>query len=136
MTQLLYLLGSLAGVAALVGLCVLLFGRAVAKIDAVSAEDALRADVPGFRLGAFAASDDGSSALALDARDDAAYLIVARGHGLAIRKLSRQLLRRAARDGAILNLRLSDFTFPKARIVFAEQAAALEWENRLATWAA
>jgi hypothetical protein len=135
-TQLLYLLGSLAGVAALVGFCVLLFGRATARIDALAAEDALRADIPGFRAGAVTLSADAQAALVEDAHDGAAYLVIARGRGLVTRKLSRGFLRNTKRDGASLDLRLSDFTFPKARLVFDEEAAAREWETRFARLAA
>ncbi len=135
-TQLLYLLGSLAGVAALVGFCALLFGRDTARVDAPAAEAALRADIPGFRAGAVALSADGEAALVEDAHDGASYLVIARGRGLVTRKLSRGFVRDARRDGAALNLRLSDFTFPKARLVFAQEAAALEWESRFARLAA
>lgn len=130
--QLLYLLASLAGVAALVGFCVLLFGRDTARLDSQAAETVLRADIPGFRLGAVALSSDGQAALVEDAQDGATYLVVARGRGLVTRKLSRGFLRNAKREGASLDLRLSDFTFPKARLVFAQEAAALEWETRFA----
>ncbi len=134
-TQLLYLAGSLAGVAALVGFCVLLFGRDTARIDARAAEALLRTDVPGFRAGAVSLSADAQAALVEDAHDGSAYLVMARGRGLVMRKLSRGFLRAAKRDGAILDLRLTDFTFPKARLVFAQEAAALEWETRFARMA-
>lgn len=130
--QALYLLGSLAGVAAMVALCAFLFGRDTAKFDAKAAEDALRADVPGFHLGSVALSADGHGALVEDAHDGAAYLVIARGRGLVTRRLSRGFLRNAKRDGTALDLSLTDFTFPKARLVFGEEAAALEWETRFA----
>jgi hypothetical protein len=129
-TQLLYLLGSLAGVAAMVGLCALLFGRAVAIVDARSAEESLRADVPGFRMGTFTPSSDQHAALVEDARDGSAYLVIARGRGLVTRKLSRDLVNKALREGPSLDLRLADFTFPKARITFAEEMSAQGWEAR------
>jgi hypothetical protein len=131
-SQLLYLLTSLAGVAAMVGLCVVLFGRAVAKLDARSVEDALRADVPGFRAGKVTLSADGQGALAEDAQDGATWLVIARGSGLVTRKLSRGVVRKTKRDGKALDLSLTDFTFPKARLMFGEEAAALEWETRFA----
>jgi hypothetical protein len=136
MAQLLYLLASLVGVAALVGFCALLFGRDAAKIDAQAAADSVRADVPGFRAGAVALSADARTALVEDARDGTAYLVIVRGHDLVTRRLSRDLLRKAMRNGAALDLHLSDFTFPKARLVFAQEAAALEWETRFARLAA
>lgn len=131
-SQLLYLLASLAGVAAMVGLCAFLFGREVTKIDAGSAEAALRADIPGFRAGKVALAADGHGALVEDTRDGATWLVIARGRGLVTRKLSRGVVRETKRDGAALDLMLTDFTFPKARLVFGEEAAALEWETRFA----
>jgi hypothetical protein len=135
-TQLLYLLGSLAGVAALVGLCALLFGRDSATVDARAAEDCLRADVPGFRAGACALAANAKSALIEDVRDGAVYLVTARGSGLVTRKLSCGFLRKASRNGAALDLHLADFTFPKARITFAEETSASDWEARVARRAA
>lgn len=131
-SQLLYLIASLAGVAAMVGLCAFLFGRGTAKIDAAAAENALRADIPGFRAGHVALSMDAGAALVEDARDGATFLVIARGNGLVTRKLSRGFLRKAKRDGVALDLSLTDFTFPRARLVFGEEAAALEWEARFA----
>ena len=136
MILVLYLVGSLGGIAAMVGLCVLLFGRDTAKIDAASAEDCLRADVPGFRVGAFAVASDARAALIEDARDGTVYLVIARGSGLVTRKLSRDFVRKALRNGAALDLRLADFTFPKARIAFAEEKSAQDWETRFARLAA
>ncbi|HEY5337658.1 MAG TPA: hypothetical protein VIJ85_05615 [Rhizomicrobium sp.] len=135
-TQLLYLIGSLAGVAAMVGLCVLLFGRGSACVDAASAAACLRGDIPGFRAGAFVAATDNKTGLMEDACDGALYLVTARGSGLVSRRLSRAFVRQALRDGAALNLRLADFTFPSARIAFAEEKSALDWERRFARLAA
>ncbi|HUB84541.1 MAG TPA: hypothetical protein VL971_02530 [Rhizomicrobium sp.] len=131
-SQLLYLIASLAGVAAMVGLCVALFGRSTTNIDAATATDALRADVPGFRAGAIALSADGHGALVEDAQNGATWLVIARGSGLVTRKLSRGFVRKAKRNGAALNLSLTDFTFRRARLVFGEEAVALEWETRFA----
>jgi hypothetical protein len=130
--QLLYLFASFGAIAAMVGVCSLLFGSAKAKIDAETAQEALRADVLGFRGGAVALSADAGAALVEDAHDGAAYLVIARGRALVTRKLSRGFVRDARRDGAALDLRFHDFTFPKARLVFAQEAAALEWETRFA----
>ena len=134
--QVLYLLGSLAGVAAMVGLCVALFGRDTARIDAKAVENVLRADVPGFRPGMVTLSEDAGAALAEDVHDGATYLVIARGRALVARKLSRGLVKESKRHGAALDLRLTDFTFPRAHLVFARQADALEWEKRFARLAA
>jgi hypothetical protein len=136
MDQLLYLLASLAGVAAMVGFCVLLFGRGSARIDAASVEERLRADVPGFRSGDMALAADAQSALVEDAHDGALFLVTARGARLVTRKLSRSFVRKAHRDGAVLDLLFSDFTFPKTKIVLAEEKLARDWEARVARLAA
>lgn len=129
--QLLYLAASLAGVTALVGLCALLFGRGVATITAESAEARLRDDVPGFRAGTVTLSSDGHAALLEDARDRSLHLVIARGSGLVTRTLSRDMVRKATRNGSALDLHLADFTFPKARLTFAEEQFASDWEARL-----
>jgi len=136
MSQLLYLLASLAGVAAMVGFCVLLFGRGSAQIDAASAEERLRADVPGFRSGDIALAADAQSALVEDAHDGALYLVTTRGAALVTRKLSRSFVRKLHRDGPVLDLLFSDFTFPKTKIVLAEEKVARDWEARVARLAA
>ncbi len=130
--QLIYLAGSLAGVAAICGLCVALFGRGVASLDAGSAARRVADDVPGFRAGRCALAADGRSALIEDARDGAAYLVMARGDGLVTRGLGKGFLRSAAREGAALRLRFADFTFPGARIDLGNEAVAADWEARFA----
>lgn len=130
--QLLYLAASLAGVAAMVGLCAFLFGRGIVTITADGAEARLRDDIPGFRAGACSLSSDGHAALMQDARDGSLHLVMARGSGLVTRTLSRGIVRKATRNGASLDLRFADFTFPKAQITFADEQSASAWEARLA----
>jgi hypothetical protein len=132
MGQALYLLGSLAGVAAMVGLCVLLFGRGIATLDAATAEARLKDDVPGFRAGSFALSEDGRAALVEDLRSRAIYFIAVRGDSYVTRQIARGYLKQSVRNGAALNLRFTDFTFPKAAMSFADENAAREWETRIA----
>jgi hypothetical protein len=131
-TQLLYLAGSLVGVAAICGLCVALFGRGVSSLDAAGAAARVADDVPGFRPGRFALSADTRSALIEDARDGGVYIVCARGDGLVTRKLAKGFLRATSRDGAALRLKFADFTFPQARIDLADEAAARDWEARFA----
>lgn len=116
----------------MVGLCVLLFGREVAKLDTRSAAARLSRDVPGFRLGDSALSADTRSAVLEDARDRAVYLVTARGDGFVTRRISRGTVTAAARDGAALNLQLSDFTFPQAIVAFHDEEVARDWEQRMA----
>lgn len=129
--QLLYLAISLAGVAAMVGLCAFLFGREVVKLDTRSAAARLAADVPGFRLGHSALSADTRSAMLEDARDGSVWLVTARGDGFVTRRLSRRDVKAASREGALLNLRFSDFTFPGAAIAFHDEDVARDWEMRM-----
>lgn len=129
--QLLYLAISLAGVAALVGLCAFLFGREVARLDTRSAAARLGHDVPGFRLGHSALSADCRSAMLEDARDGSVWLVTARGDGFVTRRLGRADVKAASRDGAALNLRFFDFTFPAAMIAFHDEDVARDWELRM-----
>lgn len=129
--QLLYLAISLAGIAAMVGLCVFLFGRGIATLDPSVAEAEVGFEVPGFRPGALAMSADKRAALIEDAAHHALYLIAARGDGYVIRRISRTSLKSAARNGASLALRFSDLTFPKAAFVLADEQTARDWEAKL-----
>ena len=129
--QLLYLAISLAGVAGMVGLCALLFGRAVATLDTRSAAARLANDVPGFRLGNSALSADCRSAMLEDARNGAVYLVTARGDGFVTRGLGRSDMKEASRAGAVLALRFSDFTFPAVTIAFHDEGVARDWEMRM-----
>lgn len=129
--QLLYLIASLVGVAAMVGLCVALFGREVAKLDTRLAAARILQDVPGFRLGASALSSDFRSALLEDARDRTVYLVAARGDGFVTRTVSRKSLKAAACEGALLKICFSDFTFPKTVLAFGDEAVARDWLTRM-----
>jgi len=129
--QLFYLAISLAGIAAMVGLCVVLFGRGIATLDPSVAEAEMGFEVPGFRPGAFVLSADSRAALIEDAAHHKLYLIAVRGDGYVIRPVSRASLKSAARDGASLALRFSDFTFPKAALAFADEQTARDWEAKL-----
>ncbi|MBS0274660.1 MAG: hypothetical protein JSR55_09715 [Proteobacteria bacterium] len=129
--QIYYLIASLAGVAALVGLCALLFGREVAKLDTRAAAARMGCEVPGFRPGHSALSADCRSAMLEDARDGSVWLVAARGDGFVTRRLSRRDVKAVSRKGAALALRFSDFTFPAAVIAFHDEDAARDWEMRM-----
>jgi hypothetical protein len=129
--QLLYLAISLAGVAAMVGLCAFLFGRDVAKLDTRSAAARLAHDVPGFRLGNSALSADTHSAILENARDGSVWLVTARGDGFVTRRLGRADVKAASRDGAALSLHFFDFTFPGTVIAFHDEDIARNWEMRM-----
>jgi hypothetical protein len=127
--QVLQLLVSLGEVAALVGLCALLFGRRDTPIAGPqAAASCLARDIPGFRAARSALSTDAKAALVEDARDGQVYLLVARGDGIVARKLVRGLLRGVVRTGDRLTLSLDDFTLGGAQLQLGD---APYWEARL-----
>ena len=128
-TQAYYLIASLVGIAAMVGLCLLLFGRETAKLDTRSAAARLAWDVPGFRLGHSALAADSRSAVLENAADGSLWLVTARGSDFVTRRLSCRNVQ--ARDGAALSFRFSDFTFPAAMIAFHDEDVARDWESRM-----
>jgi hypothetical protein len=127
----LYLIGSVAGIALMVGLNIALFGRGTCALDLGSLENRLALDHPGFRAGAGALSADARAVLLENRSDGAFYLARAGGDKFVTRKLVRGSLRALRRDGAHLDLRFADFTFPRARLAFATESEADEWEARL-----
>ena len=75
---------------------------------------------------------DPIAGLVQDARDRAVYLVAVRGDAYVTRRIARASLKQAARNGAALNFRFSDFTFPKAAMTFADEVIARDWETRIA----
>ncbi|MGH6870016.1 MAG: hypothetical protein ACREHE_00790 [Rhizomicrobium sp.] len=124
-----YLLGSVGGIVLMVGLNVALFARRTAALDPDSLEARLALDYPGFRAGAAVMA--GEAALIENAVDGALYLARAGGGTYVTRRISGNGIRRISRDGPALELRFSDFTFPRARLSFADSAEAAAWEERL-----
>jgi hypothetical protein len=129
---LLYLTGSLAGIAVLVGLNHLLFGRArphVGGRDAIASR--LAREIPGFRAGRCLIGADGRAALIENAANRSIVLVEALGDGVISRKLTHDLVANIGRLGAQLSLELADFTFPRATILAGNEVQAREWEMRL-----
>ena len=130
--NLLYLLGSLAGVAMLVLLCAALFGASGARIATAQALEAYLGQIlPRFRVRSIALGEDAKAALAENDVDGTIHLVVAHGDGMVTRKLSRPLLRAVERNGAMLSLRLDDFTMPRAALILPDPAIAAAWEKKL-----
>jgi hypothetical protein len=129
--NLLYLIGSIVGIAVLVGLNALLFGRRIAALDEDAVVEALANEQPGFHAGRHTIAQGMHTALVENDADGALYLVAARGDRIASRRLARGSLRGLTRNGNDIALRLSDFTFPKASLAFADEDAAREWETRL-----
>ena len=135
--NLFYLAGSMIGVAMIVGLNLVLFGRA--KPDLGNVQDVgarIAADIPGFRAGSGIVGNDGAMALVTDSADNTIFLIKAFGDRFVTRKLSCGVIRSVTADGLTLSLRLKDFTLPMARIVLDSESVAREWEARLKALAA
>src|SRR5277367_6615252 len=99
-----YLIGSVAGIALMVGLNVLLFGRGTGALDLGALESRLALDYPGFRAGAGTLSADARAALLENSLDGTLHLARADGDKFATRKLARGSLRGLRRDGARLDL--------------------------------
>jgi len=130
----LYLLGSLAGVGLLVLLSVALFGLKGVRIgSAQNLEAYLARTLPLFRARSMALDTSEKVALAENDVDGTIHLVVAYGDGIVSRKLSRTLLRDISRREATLLLRLADFTLPRADLTFADSTTASLWEKKL--WA-
>ena len=92
-----YLVGSLIGVALIVGLNVALFGRAKPVLGNLQDLGArIAADIPGFRAGRGVVGNDGAAALIEDEAGAAIFLVRAFGDRIVTRKLSHGALRRAA----------------------------------------
>ena len=135
--NLLYLAGSLIGVAMIVGFNLVLFGRAKPALGNIQdLGTRIAADIPGFRAECGIIGNDGSVALVTDGADSTIFLIKALGDRLVTRRLSRGLLQAVSTDGSTLSLWLKDFTLPRARIALESEAAARDWEARLKKLAA
>ena len=126
----LYLIGSVAGIALMVGVNLALFGRRERALALDVLERRLALDHPGFRAGRKVLAGD--AALIENAADGALYLARARGDSFVTRRLARGSVRRMTRQGAALELRLADYTFPKARLAFADVEEAGAWQALLA----
>ena len=127
----LYLIGSVVGIALLVGFNVLLFGRNMTALDEDAVVETLANDTPGFRPGRHTIAQGAHTALVENDADGSIYLVAARGDRIASRRLARGSLKALTRTGPDIALRLSDFTFPKASLAFASENEAREWETRL-----
>lgn len=124
--QALQLLISVTGIILMVGLCRMLFGRGAALLTSGAITQNLARDIPGFRVGRMTLSRNGHAALVENLTENETYLAVLRGDDLVTRKLARGL--DVVRDGAHLQLKLEDFTLPKAELDLAD---APDWEARL-----
>ncbi|HTW33823.1 MAG TPA: hypothetical protein VMD53_04325 [Rhizomicrobium sp.] len=130
--SLIYLAGSLGGIALLVGFNLLLFGRARPQVGTAPEIAArLAKEIPGFRAGRAIVGADGRSAVIENVANRALYLVEAMGDGVVTRQLSHGLLANVGRLGERLSLELRDFTFPRATLVAGSESLAREWESRL-----
>ena len=129
--NLIYLLASLAGVGLLIGLNVLLMGRARVRVDGDAAIALLATEYPGFRAVQSIVAVTRNAVLIED-EAGAVYVVAGMGDKLVSRKLSRDILHSISRDGAALAIRFRDFTFPRIRFAFENEADARDWQARIA----
>ena len=121
---------SALAIALLVLLNVLIGGWASARLtSAEAAEQALAHGVYGFRAQPpVALSADGAGALALEEGGGRLGLAVALGDTITVRALAPGDLKAVRRHGEELTLALNDYTFPTARLRFADAEHAQRWQ--------
>lgn len=126
----LYLLGSVLGIGLLVGLNLLLMGRARARLDLEAAKALLANEYPGFRAVDAVATVTADAALIADA-SGVPYLVTAFGDKMVSRRLSGNGIASLARKGNVLALQFRDPTFPRARLALRDDTEAENWQRRL-----
>ncbi|WP_417491771.1 hypothetical protein [Maricaulis sp.] len=133
MTFVWVMLGSFAGISAMVALNVLLRLGKPARIASLDeAIEQLDTDAIGFRAGNGVLADDGSAALVEESGGRRIGLLKSKGDKFVIRYIEPGLVR-AARlaDDARLTVRLNDFTFPPFTMAFADAGEARFWADKL-----
>lgn len=133
MMLVLLLLGSLAGVAAMVALNHWLGLSEPARLrDIDEAVERLDVDAVGFEAGESVLAEDGSAALVESADGRMIGLLAARGDQFVIRFLTPGQVR-AARigEGGSLTIRLADFTFAPVSFPFGDSPRIRHWADKL-----
>lgn len=133
MSQIYVLLGSLAGIAALVGLSAL-FGRWSKPVIQSEADAAAFVKAENFRFnpGEAVVSPDGGAAIVADASGDSFGVVVTRGDRWVSRVVTPQTVRQAKlTQPDRLRISFKDFTMPTAVITFDDPAIAEKWAARL-----
>jgi hypothetical protein len=132
----LILAGAALAVAGLVVLNRLIGGWSPASLDDPEAAGArLAEDVVGFEPGEGACAADGRAAVVLEADGQRLGLVLARGGRTVTRVFRPGEVDAVSREGAALDLRLADFTLPRARVIMADEAEAEAWRSRIARFA-
>ena len=129
----LLLVGSIAGVAALVALNHWLGLSEPARLrDIDEAVERLDADAVGFAAGEAVLAEDGSAALIESADGSSIGLLAARGDQFVIRYLKPGLVQ-AARigEGGRLTIKLADFTFAPVDFPFGASPRIRHWADKL-----
>ncbi|MAK63532.1 MAG: hypothetical protein CMF75_02130 [Maricaulis sp.] len=126
------LLGSVAGISAMVAVNAWLGLYTPAKLDSLDEAVArLDADAVGFDAGEGVLAPDGQSALVTDQSASRLALLVARGSDFVIRYLEPGQVRSVTADDTGLTLTLNDFTFAPAHLGFETPDQARDWAGRL-----
>ncbi|MFN0022799.1 MAG: hypothetical protein ACKVS5_02765 [Parvularculaceae bacterium] len=124
------LIGSLAGVAILVGVSYWLGAWRNASVTLENASDRLAFDEPDFKAGAWLIGRDGRSAAAVSADRAEIALIFALGDGLATRRFNRKTARLSV-EGAGLVVHLGEPSRRAVRLAGASAQDAEQWLLRL-----
>jgi len=132
MTLVLFLLGSILGVAAMVAMNAGLKISKTSQIDTLEqAGDLLDIDSIGFETGPGVLSKDNKSALVEESGSERIALLSARGDGVVIRYLVPGLVKTARMDGSELDIKLNDFTYSPVTMSFADNETARLWADKL-----
>lgn len=127
-----FIAGVLLGNGLAIGAAAILFGRGQVRLaNSETITKRLGQEIPGFRAGACDIATDGHTALVEDVANRGIVLVKTLGKGHVVRKLSRNVLNEVTRRGALLSLRLADFTYARADIELHNESLAREWETRL-----
>ena len=126
---LIVVLGSSAfAIGLLVVLNMLVGGWAPARFtDEAAAAQAFRDGVFGFTPETVVLDADRTAALALEAGGERLGVAVAMGDVVSVRALRRNEVCAVSREGARLDIRLPDYTFPSAELRFADAPTAERW---------
>jgi hypothetical protein len=133
MTLLWILLGSVAGVSAMIGLNIYLKIWTPTRLTSLAdAHNRLDADAIGFDPGPGVLAPDGSAALVEEAGGQRFGLLAARGDSIVIRYLTPGMVEAARLDeDGEMSVRLRDFSFTPVRIPFEDRETARVWADKL-----
>jgi hypothetical protein len=133
MTLVYILLGSIAGVSAMIALNIYLRTWTPAQLTSLAdARDRLDTDAIGFEAGPGVLAADGSAAIIEEAGGRRFGLLAARGDSIVIRYLTPGLVDTARLDeSGEMSVRLKDFSCTAVRFPFDDRETARVWADKL-----